>query len=101
VPAIAPRQGEHQGHTGWFTRPKGNAMSTATLTNASSISRRSSAWILRAVLVMLVAAGLAVGAFAIGRATKSTVHVPAATVHAVSPTKQAVTLNSCAGHQFC
>ena len=76
-------------------------MSTATLTTAPSTNRLSRAWILRAVLVVLIAAAVAAGAFAIGRATKTTVRVPAATVHAVSPAKQSVTLRSCAGQRFC
>jgi hypothetical protein len=95
VPGFALRQGEHRGRTWWSTRPKGSPMSTATLTNAPSSNRRSGAWILRAFLVVLVAVALAAGAFAIGRATKPTVHVPATTVHAVSPAQQNVPLSSC------
>jgi hypothetical protein len=77
-------------------------MSTATLTNAPSLDRRSRSWIMWAVLVVLLAAALAAGAFAIGRATKPTVRVPVTTVHAVSPATHSLTAGSCTiAHGFC
>jgi hypothetical protein len=69
-------------------------MSTATLANAPA-SRWSAASILRVGLVVVAAIAIALGAFVVGRVTKPAAHVPAATVHTISSTRQAPAAPTC------